>query len=46
MNPGAKKIEVFARNHNLRYGWFSLGNELGPIYNKENYLLNCDICSK
>jgi N6-adenosine-specific RNA methylase IME4 len=24
--PGAKKIEIFARNHNLRPGWFSVGN--------------------
>lgn len=24
--PGAKKIELFARNNNLRPGWFSLGN--------------------
>ena len=24
--PGAKKIEIFARNNNLRPGWFSVGN--------------------
>ena len=26
MMPGSKKIELFARNHNLRHGWFALGN--------------------
>jgi len=26
MLPGSNKIELFARNNNLRYGWFSLGN--------------------
>ena len=25
--PGAKKIEIFARNHNLRPGWLSIGNQ-------------------
>ena len=32
--PGAKKIEIFARNHNLRPGWLSLGNQLGELYEK------------
>ena len=26
MMPGGKYLEIFARNHNLRQGWFSLGN--------------------
>lgn len=26
MMPGAKKVEIFARNNNLRHGWFSIGN--------------------
>lgn len=26
MFPWAKKLEIFARNHNLRKGWLSLGN--------------------
>jgi len=26
MMPGAKKIELFAKNYNLRANWFSLGN--------------------
>ena len=28
MMPGAKKIEIFARNNNLREGWLSLGNQI------------------
>ena len=32
--PGAKKIELFARNNNLRSGWFSLGNQLGEVFDK------------
>jgi len=30
--PGAKKVEIFARNNNLRHGWFSIGNQLGETY--------------
>ena len=44
MLPGSKKIEVFARNHNLRSGWFSLGNQLGEVYDKWFNLLNCNEC--
>ena len=30
--PGARKIELFARNHNIRKGWLSLGNQVAqPI---------------
>lgn len=29
MFKSARKIEIFARNHNLRFGIFSVGNELG-----------------
>lgn len=41
--PTANKIELFARNNNLREGWLSLGNQLG-----ENYLTykNNVVCSK
>ena len=38
--PGSKKIEIFARNHNLRPGWFSIGNQLGELYNKWYELSN------
>ena len=33
MMPGAKKIELFAKNYNLRANWFSLGNQLGDFFN-------------
>ena len=46
MLPGSKKIEIFARNHNLRHGWFSLGNQLGDLYNKWVNVLNCNSCDK
>lgn len=36
MMPGSKKIELFSRNHNLRPGWFSLGNQLGDLFEKWN----------
>ena len=44
--PGAKKLELFARNHNLRKGWFSLGNQLGENYNKWKNLISCDECEQ
>eukprot|EP01022_Parablepharisma_sp_SALTPOND_P008113 TRINITY_DN135226_c1_g1_i1.p1 TRINITY_DN135226_c1_g1~~TRINITY_DN135226_c1_g1_i1.p1 ORF type:complete len:440 (+),score=35.88 TRINITY_DN135226_c1_g1_i1:806-2125(+) len=46
MMPGAKKIELFARNNNLRHGWFSLGNELGEEYAKFEQQITCDSCHK
>jgi len=30
--PGANKVELFARNNNLKQGWLSLGNQLGENY--------------
>ena len=39
-----KKIEIFARNHNLRFGVFSMGNELGESYDKWLLRLECDQC--
>jgi mRNA (2'-O-methyladenosine-N6-)-methyltransferase len=46
MVPGAKKIELFARNNNLRPGWVSLGNQLGENYIKGGWknVVNCDKC--
>lgn len=44
MMPGAKKIELFARNNNLRHGWFALGNELGECYSKSEQDVVCDSC--
>ena len=46
MFPGKRVVEVFARNHNLRFGVFSIGNELGESYEKWKLHLNCDNCSK
>lgn len=44
--PGSKKCEVFARNNNLRPGWFSLGNQLGPQFDKWKNNISCDICEQ
>lgn len=44
MMPGSKKIELFARNNNLREGWFSLGNQLGETFNEWRNVLTCDNC--
>jgi hypothetical protein len=49
MMPGAKKIELFACNHNIRPGWFSIGNQyvilklnsaLWMIFSKSNFVLD------
>ena len=40
--PGAKKIELFARNNNLRKGWLSLGNQLGENYVNWKNVVSCD----
>ena len=44
MMPGAKKVEIFARNNNIRPGWFALGNQLGPQFGKWRNLVQCDGC--
>eukprot|EP00753_Platysulcus_tardus_P001721 PLAT11481.1.p1 GENE.PLAT11481.1~~PLAT11481.1.p1 ORF type:complete len:677 (+),score=230.51 PLAT11481.1:23-2032(+) len=46
MMPGAKAIELFARNHNLRRGWLSLGNQLGPQFASYNVTTTCDHCGR
>lgn len=28
--PGARKIEIFGRKHNIREGWVTVGNQLPP----------------
>eukprot|EP01102_Stenamoeba_stenopodia_P005007 TRINITY_DN15508_c0_g1_i1.p1 TRINITY_DN15508_c0_g1~~TRINITY_DN15508_c0_g1_i1.p1 ORF type:complete len:700 (-),score=119.10 TRINITY_DN15508_c0_g1_i1:88-2187(-) len=45
MCPGSRKIEIFARNHNLRRGWLSLGNELGEYYDWDRDQVDCDVCA-
>lgn len=37
--PGGRKVELFARPHNRRNGWLSLGNQLPGIYLTEPELL-------
>lgn len=32
MMPGSKKVEIFAKNNNLKSGWLSLGNEIGERF--------------
>ena len=46
MLPGAKKIELFARNNNLRPGWLSLGNQLGENYVAWKNVISCDGCGQ
>lgn len=29
LSPGTRKLEIFARPHNVRPGWVSMGNQLG-----------------
>ncbi|KAL9642803.1 hypothetical protein ABK040_009878 [Willaertia magna] len=45
MVPGTRKIELFARNHNIRKGWLSLGNRLGPAFDNEMKSYNCTECN-
>lgn len=45
MLPTASKIEIFARNNNLRKGWLSIGNQLGINYEKWKNVIDCDLCS-
>ena len=28
LSPGTRKLEIFARQHNVQKGWVSLGNQL------------------
>ena len=45
MVPGSKKIELFARNNNLRDGWLSLGNQLGEDFLQWNNSILCNNCN-
>ena len=42
--PTANKIELFARNNNLREGWLSLGNQLGENYVNLKAEVYCQKC--
>lgn len=46
MMPGAKKVELFAKNHNLRHGWFSLGNQLGDEFGRWFNTIGCNHCNQ
>lgn len=46
MFPGSRKIEIFARNHNVRKGWISLGNQLGEYFDWARDEICCDDCEK
>lgn len=46
MVPGARKIELFARNNNLRMGWLSLGNQLGEYYEWTVDSVKCNQCNE
>jgi len=39
MKPGGRNLELFARAHNRRYGWMSLGNQLPGVYIVEEDML-------
>lgn len=44
--PTANKIELFARNNNLREGWLSLGNQLGDNYITWKNIVYCEECGE
>jgi N6-adenosine-specific RNA methylase IME4 len=46
MMPGSKKIEIFARNNNLRQGWLSVGNQIGEVFEKWRNKTTCDRCKE
>eukprot|EP01090_Pellita_catalonica_P007570 TRINITY_DN1815_c0_g1_i2.p1 TRINITY_DN1815_c0_g1~~TRINITY_DN1815_c0_g1_i2.p1 ORF type:complete len:318 (+),score=43.10 TRINITY_DN1815_c0_g1_i2:1-954(+) len=46
MVPGGRKIELFARNHNLRKGWLGVGNQLGEYYDWGKDVINCNDCEE
>lgn len=39
MIPGGRKLELFARPHNRRKGWVSLGNQLPGVYLVEDEMI-------
>ena len=39
MKPGGRKLELFARAHNRRQGWISLGNQLPGAYLVEEEII-------
>ena len=41
LSPGTRKLEIFARQHNVKPGWVSLGNQL-----KGNRLKDPDLLTR
>ena len=41
LSPGTRKLEIFARQHNVKPGWVSLGNQL-----KGNRLKDPDLLAR
>jgi mRNA (2'-O-methyladenosine-N6-)-methyltransferase len=46
MVPGGRKVELFARNHCIRKGWLSLGNQLGEYFDWDHDEVSCDTCEQ
>lgn len=44
--PNTRKIEIFGRNHNIRKGWLTLGNQLGSMYNCDMIQVTCIQCNE
>lgn len=40
LRPGGRKLELFARPHNRRQGWISLGNQLPGVYFVEQEMVD------
>jgi mRNA (2'-O-methyladenosine-N6-)-methyltransferase len=40
ISPGGKKVELFARPHNRKAGWISLGNQLQGIYLEDQEIID------
>lgn len=38
--PGARKVELFGRKHNIRPGWFTVGNQLPPTRLEEQDVID------
>lgn len=39
--PGARKLEIFGRSHNIRPGWLTLGNQLDGIRLSDTETIDC-----
>lgn len=46
MAPSSRKIELFGRNHNIRKGWLTLGNQLGEKFHWTSEPKKCIECKQ